>query len=104
MRRSLAILAAAAGAVSLLTLEQTANGRTVDLIVKKFQVRPGVAPGSGTDVTVTAQFGKPMPRITQVTAIGYVPGTGYGPNYPLTDLGGGSFAGTCRMPVNRSVS
>ena len=64
MRRTLVMLAAAAGAVSLLTTGRTANGRTVDLIVKKFQVHPGAVAGSGADVTVTAQFGKPMPRIT----------------------------------------
>src|SRR5437764_611862 len=100
MRPSFAGLAVAAAALSLLTPGRTANRRVPNLVVKKLTVRPGLSvPGSGAQLTLTVQFAKPTPQITQVVAFGYVPATGSGPGYTLTDVGGGVFQGSCRMPV-----
>jgi len=104
MRPSLAALAAAGAAVSLLTPGQTANGRAADVVLKKLTVQPGLTvPGSGAQLNVTALFGRQGPDIKSVSAVGYLPGVGYGPTYPLTEARDGSFQGTCKIPVNRST-
>ena len=59
-------------------------------------------PGNGAYTTAFVQFDKPFTRITRVQAVGYVPGTGYGPAYTLDAAGAGVYQGECRIPVNRS--
>ena len=101
MRQSLAVLAAGAAVLSLLTPGRTANGRAADLVIKKFAVKPGTVPGDGAEANVSVQFGPGGPRIARVLVAGYVPGSGWGPVTAM-DGSGTAFQGVCKMPVNHS--